>query len=213
MTKELVQLGAEAPDFTLPAVHREGMVSLADYRGRSPLLLAVFRGLWCPFCRRGIAEFGALSDRLRGAGVESLAVVATDVDNARMYFRHRPTKVPLGADPDCQTHQAYGLPRVPATPEMLAQIQSTPVNPTGDLPKPLPIPEAAQELDRREGFQQSAADRQDQDRQFGQLKGQFLLDRTGIIRWLNVEGATEGVAGFGKFPSADELLRVARLAV
>ena len=26
--------------------------SLADYRGRSPLFLALFIGLWCPFCRR-----------------------------------------------------------------------------------------------------------------------------------------------------------------
>ena len=41
-----VQPGEPAPDFTLPAAHREGSVSLADYRGRSPLLLALFRGLY-----------------------------------------------------------------------------------------------------------------------------------------------------------------------
>ncbi|MFQ5807142.1 MAG: hypothetical protein ACE5I3_11905 [Phycisphaerae bacterium] len=41
-----VQPGEPAPDFTLPAADREGTVSLADYRGRSPLLLALFRGLY-----------------------------------------------------------------------------------------------------------------------------------------------------------------------
>lgn len=41
-----VQPGEPAPDFTLPAANREGTVSLADYRGRSPLLLALFRGLY-----------------------------------------------------------------------------------------------------------------------------------------------------------------------
>jgi peroxiredoxin len=41
-----VQPGEPAPDFTLPAANREGSVSLADYRGRSPLLLALFRGLY-----------------------------------------------------------------------------------------------------------------------------------------------------------------------
>jgi len=41
-----VQPGEPAPDFMLPAANREGTVSLADYRGRSPLLLALFRGLY-----------------------------------------------------------------------------------------------------------------------------------------------------------------------
>ncbi len=41
-----VQTGEPAPDFTLPAADREGTVSLADYRGRSPVLLALFRGLY-----------------------------------------------------------------------------------------------------------------------------------------------------------------------
>jgi hypothetical protein len=34
--------GDLAPDFSLPAVHREGTVSLGDYRGRSPLRLGKF---------------------------------------------------------------------------------------------------------------------------------------------------------------------------
>jgi peroxiredoxin len=38
--------GEPAPDFTLAAAHAEGLVSLADYRGRSPVLLALFRGLY-----------------------------------------------------------------------------------------------------------------------------------------------------------------------
>ena len=60
--------GEPAPDFTLPAVHREGTVSLADYRGRSPLLLAFFRGIYCPFCRRQIAKLGLSRDKLLAAG-------------------------------------------------------------------------------------------------------------------------------------------------
>lgn len=41
-----VQPGEPAPDFRLPAARGEGVVSLADYRGRSPVLLALFRGLY-----------------------------------------------------------------------------------------------------------------------------------------------------------------------
>ena len=38
--------GEPAPDFTLPAAHGEGMVSLAEYRSQSPVLVALFRGLY-----------------------------------------------------------------------------------------------------------------------------------------------------------------------
>ena len=41
-----VKPGEPAPDFTLPAANREGTVSFADYRDRSPLLVALFRGLY-----------------------------------------------------------------------------------------------------------------------------------------------------------------------
>jgi peroxiredoxin len=38
-----IQPGEPAPDFTLPTVPEEGVVSLADFRGRSPLLLVLLR--------------------------------------------------------------------------------------------------------------------------------------------------------------------------
>jgi hypothetical protein len=48
------------------------------------------------------------------------------------------------------------------------------------------------------------------ERQWPQLKGQFLIDRDGIVRWANVECGAEGVAGVGKFPTEEEILAVAR---
>ncbi len=41
-----VQPGEPAPDFQVPAVHRDGTVRLTDYRGRHPLFLALYRGLY-----------------------------------------------------------------------------------------------------------------------------------------------------------------------
>src|SRR5262245_31822394 len=169
--------GEPAPNFALPAVDREGTVSLHDYRGRSPVLLAMFRGLYCPFCRRAIAQLGAATDSLKALGVETLAIVATTPDNARLYFRFRPTRAPLAADPELSTHRAYGLPHPPVTPELLEAVHHTRVNPTGELTEPLPIGEAAQALNQLHGFTQTETDRQDFERQFSQLKGQFLVDR------------------------------------
>jgi peroxiredoxin len=45
MTVAPLRPGDPAPAFALPAVNREGQVSLDDYRGHSPVLIALFRGL------------------------------------------------------------------------------------------------------------------------------------------------------------------------
>ena len=39
------QPGDRAPSFTLPAINREGAVSLEAYRGKRPVLVGLFRGL------------------------------------------------------------------------------------------------------------------------------------------------------------------------
>jgi peroxiredoxin len=207
-TRSALQPGEPAPDFTLPAIHREGTISLSDYRGKKPVLLALFRGLWCPFCRRAIAQLGAASEKLGGLGVETLGVVATTTDNARLYFRHRPTKLPLVADPELTTLQAYRVPKPAVTPELLEGMQAVRWTEPGQAP--VPMMEAAMRIDREEGFTATATDQADLNRQWPQLKGQFLVDRAGIVRWVNIEGAREGLAGLGKFPTEEELLTAAR---
>ncbi|MDX1374798.1 MAG: peroxiredoxin-like family protein [Burkholderiales bacterium] len=201
-----VQPGEKAPDFSLPAVHQDSVVSLSNYVGRAPLLLAIFRGLYCPFCRRAIAQFGGTSEKLRARGVESLAVVATELDNARIYFKLRPSKVPIAADPGCTTHRAFGLPQPVMDEQAVKAAENIRINPTGELAEPAPLMQAAAALDKVHGYHETETDVRDFERQGIQLKGQFLLDRDGIVRWANIECASEGLAGFGKFPTDEELL-------
>lgn len=208
-----VSPGKPAPDFTLPAADGSGTVSLADYRGRTPLFLALFIGLWCPFCRRAIAQIAASEPALNSAGVETLGVVATPPENAQLYFRFRPTRLRLAADPELSTHQAYGVPKPAPTPEFLRALETTLINPDGLLAEPLPISQAAEAIGRLDGYQENEIDQADMERQWPQLKGQFLIDRDGVVRWANVECAAEGLAGVGKFPSANEILTAARSLV
>ncbi len=201
--------GEPAPDFTLPAVDRPETVSLADFRGRSPVFLALFIGLWCPFCRRSIAQMGKTEGKLKTLGVETLAVVATPPENARLYFKFRPTRMRLAADPELATHRAYRLPKPVPTPEFMNALETTRINPTGELPAPLPIPEAAMAVGKLDGYTDNQTDQGDMERQWPQLKGQFLIDRDGIVRWANIECA-EGVTGVGRFPSEEEIVAAVR---
>jgi peroxiredoxin len=202
--------GEPAPDFTLPAVDRQQMVSLADYRGRSPLFLALFIGLWCPFCRRSIAQMGTTEARLKAVGVETLGIVATTPENAQLYFKFRPTKLRLASDPGLTTHRAYGLPKPAATSDFVKAMETTRINPTGEFPQPLPISEVAMAVAKADGYVENQTDKAEMERQWPQLKGQFLIDRDGFVRWANVECAGEGVAGIGKFPSPEEIIAAAR---
>jgi peroxiredoxin len=209
-SRHTISPGEPAPDFELPAVDASGTVSLADYRGRSPLFLFLFIGLWCPFCRRAIAQVGATEPALKASGVETLGVVATAPENARLYLKFRPTRLRLAADPELTTHRAFGVPRPEPTPELMKAAETTRINPDGLLPEPLPITEAFAAAAKLDGYADNETDRTDMQRQWPQLKGQFLIDRDGIVRWANIECAAEGLAGVGKFPSGEEILTAAR---
>jgi peroxiredoxin len=204
-----LQPGDRAPEFTLPAADREGTVSLADYRGRTALLLGLFRGTYCPFCRRAIVRMGQARERIRAEGVEALAIVATTPENARLYFRFRPPRLRVAADPEFATHRLYGVPGSRIT-DIEETIRTACVNPTGELPAPLPVREASAALSRLDGFEPTPTDREDATRPYLQFLGQFLVDREGIIRWTNIECAREGLAGLGQFPTDEELLAAVR---
>lgn len=205
-----VAAGESAPAFALPAVAGPETISLDDYRGRAPLFLALMLGLWCPFCRRQLALLGAMEAKLKALGVESLAIVATEPENARLYFRYRPMKMRLAADPALSTHRAYRVPKPEPTPEVLVALDTVRINPMGALPEPLPITQAAKALEKLDGYACNTTDLADSERQWPQLKALFMIDRGGVVRWADIECGREGFAGIGKFPSDDEIFDAAR---
>ena len=225
-----VQPGEPAPTFTLPAVEREGTVSLADYRGKSPLLLSINRGLWCSFCRRHIVLLGGMRQRLRQLGVETLAIVASPLERARLYVRHRPLGVPVAADPDQVTHSAYGLPRPPLTseleqavekmrvhledialsPEDLAKLRAAVQETQREPEQPMPVWDFIHTQRRLYPYEITEREQQEWARNKTLGTAQFLVDRDGLVRWISVQGVAQPPAGLGNYPSEAELLAATR---
>jgi peroxiredoxin len=212
--------GEPAPSFSLPAVNREGQVSLDDYRGRSPVLIGLFRGLHCPFCRRQLVQLGTTQDKLKALGVETMAVVNTPLERARLYFNYRPARVLLAADPEAATHRAFRVPAgviVEKESEAswakgtltIGQLEATRINPTGELPEPQNVFVAGETLNKKDGFEMTEVDGQMAAAHGTQLTGHFLLDRDGFVRWRYIEAA-EGIEGLSKFPGDDEIVAAAR---
>jgi len=183
-------------------------VSLAQYRGKSPVYLALFRGLYCSFCRRHVVHLGSTAEKLREVGVQTLGVVATDPERARFYFKFRPPRMPMGADPELATHQAYGLPNVPITPEAVDVAQTAAARELRRLNQPVAA-DPLEALKKLDGYEVTPADSADFMRHQAQLIGTFLVDRDGVVRHAYVECA-EGPSTFGEMPSAEEILASAR---
>ncbi|KAF5882297.1 peroxiredoxin-like family protein [Rhizobium sp. PEPV16] len=217
--KRPLQPGETAPAFALATANFDGTVSFADLSGR-PFVIGFFRGLHCPFCRRQVEQLADIQPTLRAAGVETVAVINTPVERARLYFRHRPTPVTLLCDPDCHTHRAYGVPHAEFPPDgsskqpewpysaTMAQFQAARINPTGELPELLQPMEANTILNAKDHFELDEADMAILANHATQLVGHFLVNANGTIAWSQIE-ALDGPNGLGIFPTAAEIIAAA----
>jgi peroxiredoxin Q/BCP len=107
-----VQVGEEAPDFTLEGTDGN-KVTLSSARGKMPTVIVFYRGSWCPFCARQLSELRSLlkpkaAVRLLAISVDGLdttkefaAKIASDGKGAINYS--------LLSDPDHKVIDAYGL--------------------------------------------------------------------------------------------------------
>jgi hypothetical protein len=164
-------------------------------------------------------QLGSTQDKLKAVGVETVAVVNTPLERARLYFKYRPARVLLAADPEAETHRAFGVPAgvlvedesAAAWPlrATMGQLQTVLINPTGELPAPQSPFAALETLNKRDGFEPTEIDQQIAATHGMQLAGHFLIDREGTVRWLQIEAA-ERIGDLGQFPSDEEILRAAR---
>ena len=165
-------------------------------------------------------QLGTTQEKLKALGVETMAVVNTPQARAQLYFKYRPSRVLLSADPEAATHRAFGVPAGVVIENeseaswsrgtvTMGQMHKTLINPTGELPAPQNPFEAMQTLNQRDGFELTEIDGQIAAVHGMQLAGHFLIDREGIVRWLHIEAA-ERPEDLSKFPSDEEILSAAR---
>lgn len=221
VTKGPLQPGDRAPSLVLEAITYKGQIAIDDFRGRKPLLIGLFRGLHCPFCRRHIAAQAELDKVLREKGVESLTVVNTPLDRARLYFRFHPMPDLLAAsDPARDSHRAFGLPNLEFSDGKTAwpvkigaeDLMNMRIQVPGELPEPMNPVMAAEILNERDGYEMTAEDEEMAATGTGQLFGQFLLDKEGVIRWTFTEVPENGQRMFAK-PDPEELIKAAAQVV
>ena len=153
---------------------------------------------------------GKTAERLQAIGVETLGIVASKAERARLFFRYRPVRCAVGADPELSTHRAYGVPKTGVTPEVVQAIHGAYRNLARELKLEVPDEQARDVIGRLDGFEPTESESAEFERHQVQFTAQFLVDRAGIVRWARIECAQDGLAGIDKFPTDEELLALAR---
>ena len=103
-----------APDFAVPDLSGQA-VRLSALRGK--VVLLNLWTTWCPPCREEMPSMQRLYERLRGRGLELLAV-SQDEDGQRVvepFVRELKLSFPVLIDPDHQVGDRYGVWGYPET--------------------------------------------------------------------------------------------------
>ena len=108
------EVGAPAPDFTLPALDGDDDVRLADFRGRP--VIVNFWASWCNPCRQ---EFPLLQQALRDHRADRLAVIGVtfrDIpDDSREFVSKMKATWTQAVDDDRTVAKAFGVRSIPLT--------------------------------------------------------------------------------------------------
>ncbi len=76
----MVELGSSAPDFALPSVTTNELVTLGSFAGK-PALLVAFLSNHCPYVRHVESGFGQFAHEYADKGLATVAISANDVVN------------------------------------------------------------------------------------------------------------------------------------
>jgi len=104
----VIEVGARAPEFTLPN-HRGEQISLSDYRGRT-VVLAFYPNDFSPVCSEQLSIYQEVLAQIRETGAE-LVGISTDGSWAHNAFRKQlGLEMPLLSDfhPKGEVSRAYG---------------------------------------------------------------------------------------------------------
>jgi peroxiredoxin Q/BCP len=105
-----VQVGDQAPDFTLPGV--EGTATrdytLSDYRGQK-VVLAFYPGDFTPGCTKQMCQYRDQFEEFQGVQGVLLGISPQDVEKHTRWIAEKHFPFPLLADTDKRVIEAYGV--------------------------------------------------------------------------------------------------------
>ena len=108
------EIGAAAPDFTLPGIVLSGSeverrdFTLSAARGK-PIVLAFYPGDNTPVCTKQMCAYSNELEKFTGIGAEVWGISPQDLDSHEKFALRHGLQQPLLADPDKTAIREYGV--------------------------------------------------------------------------------------------------------
>ncbi len=103
-----LRVGDSAPDFVLPdALGRP--VALAELRGQGPVVIAFYRGSWCPYCNLEVRLLQQALPQIKAAGATLVAISPQTADNSLSLVEKHSLEYPVLTDEGNQVARRFGL--------------------------------------------------------------------------------------------------------
>jgi len=181
-------VGRAAPEFRLASA-QGGETGPQEFRGAKRVVLWFSKGLFCPFCRRNMAQLALRYPEMQALDAEVLQVTHNTLDEARGYLKHYPMKFPYLCDAERTAHERYGVElqqgiNVGGFAASIAAVMSDLVLKGQSTPAPVPY------FQRYKGRDAAQA--------------VFVVDREGLVRFEHRLGPNSPL------PSAHELIEELR---
>lgn len=149
-----LKVGEQAPDFTLPDA-QGNPVTLSDALSKGPVILAFYRGAWCPYCSLELKVLRDSIDAFKALGAQLIAVTPQKPDKSLEQVRKDGFPFPILSDLNDEVMQDYGL--LFEVPEELSDVYIR-------------------------NFQLDIADYNGEGRYILPVPATYVIDRQGVIR-------------------------------
>lgn len=100
--------GAHAPDFTLPDALGNSM-TLSQLLTRGPVVLAFYRGAWCPYCNLQLHAYQQILPQIQALGASLVAISPQTPDQSLSLAEKHELTFAVLSDGGNQVARAYGL--------------------------------------------------------------------------------------------------------
>jgi peroxiredoxin len=100
--------GEQAPDFTLPTA-RGLAVRLSDLLLKGPVVIAFYRGQWCPYCHLALRAYQRALPQLQSSGISLLAISPQTPDHSRALAKKLELTFAVLSDVGNRVARQFGL--------------------------------------------------------------------------------------------------------
>ncbi len=121
MIEATLGLGEQAPEFTLPDATGKH-VALSSLLAQGPVVLAFYRGGWCPYCSLELRELQTRLADIKATGATLVAISPQTPDNSLSTAEKLELAFPVLSDVGNAVARSYGL--VFSLPENLREVYS-----------------------------------------------------------------------------------------